>query len=64
VWRVVDVGKSSLPPVAWQPLLDRSASFHWQKDERSGFGMPEYYSDKTKEGPPDPYDIQRDDYSG
>lgn len=63
VWRAMEVSQGSLMPTAWQPLLCRLGSFDRQGPPRKGFCTPAYLSEKTKELV-DPYDIQRDDYTG
>mmetsp|Transcript_44419 Transcript_44419/g.82171 ORF Transcript_44419/g.82171 Transcript_44419/m.82171 type:complete len:515 (+) Transcript_44419:58-1602(+) len=62
-WRVCDVGRSGLPPHKLHPSLDRLGDFRQQGGERSGFGVPHYFSDKSKVLV-DPYDVQREDLSG
>jgi hypothetical protein len=56
-WRAAELGKQGLPPYKLAPSLTRMEDFRLQGGERSGFGVPAYFSDKSKELV-DPYDIQ------
>ena len=56
-WRAAELSKQGLPPYKLAPSLTRMEDFRLQGGERSGFGVPAYFSDKSKELV-DPYDIQ------